>query len=90
MKKTLVFIALILAIAVGVWRFHPELIWPLVEQTPLKGPLSISRPVYQWYDDQGVLQVTDEPPPEGTRYEVKQYSLDANIIPSTQNADGDG
>jgi hypothetical protein len=80
MKKLLVLVALILAIAAVLWRLYPELIWPLVEQTPLKAPLSTSKPIYQWRDAQGVLQVTDEPPPAGTPYEVKQYSLDANIL----------
>jgi hypothetical protein len=81
MKTVAVLIVLVIAAAAAMWRFYPELFWPLVEGTPLKSPLSTSTPVYQWRDAQGRWQVTDEPPPEGTPYEVKQYSLDANIMP---------
>lgn len=81
MKTAAIVIVLTLAAAAGVWRFYPELVRPLVEQTPLKGALSTSTPVYQWRDAQGNWQVTDQPPPEGTPYQVKQYSLDANILP---------
>jgi hypothetical protein len=79
-KKILVLIVLLALASVVLWRFFPELVWPLVEHTPLKRPLSSSTPVYQWRDAQGNWQVTDEPPPEGVPYEIKQYQLDANII----------
>ena len=81
MKMVALLIVLVVAAAALAWHFYPELVRPLVEQTPLKGPLSTSTPVYQWRDAQGNWQVTDEPPPEGTPYEVKRYSLDANILP---------
>lgn len=85
MKNILLAIAALLIALILVWRFYPELLWPLVEQTSLKRPLSASTPVYQWRDADGNLQVTDRPPPEGTDYEVKQYALDANILPPRES-----
>jgi hypothetical protein len=89
MKKALVLIALLAAVAAVLWRFFPEAVWPLVEHTPLKKHLSTSRPVYQWRDAEGAWQVTDEPPADGIPYEVRQYHLDANILPSGKGA-GEG
>jgi len=86
MRRVLVPIALLAAVVAVLWRFYPEVVRPLVEHTPLKKHLSTSRPVYQWRDAQGSWQVTDEPPPEGIPYEVKQYTLDANILPSSKGA----
>ena len=87
MKRFLVALLLLCAAAAVVWRFFPELAWPLVEHTPLKKPLSASTPVYQWQDERGNWQVTGEPPPDGVPYEEKQYSLDANIMPPFQRDD---
>jgi hypothetical protein len=80
--RRLLIISLSAAVAVtAVWYFYPQFLRPLLEHTPLKGPVSTSTPVYQWRDAEGNWQVTDEAPPEGIPYEVKRYSLDANILP---------
>lgn len=60
---------------VALWSFYPGL------QAP---PESSSAPLYQWRDAQGQWQVTSTPPPEGLPYEVKQYRLDANVLPARQ------
>jgi len=78
-------LALLAAGATGLWYFYPDALRSLVEYTPLKRTLSSSTPVYQWRDEQGGWQITDEPP-QGTPYEVKQYHLDANILPPIQDA----
>lgn len=88
MKRALVSFALLMVVTAVLWRFYPEVLEPLVERTPLKRHLSSSRPVYQWRDARGNWQVTDEPPPEGTPHEIKQYALDANILPSSRDAGG--
>jgi hypothetical protein len=81
--KTLILILLVLFLAgAALVHFFPEKVEPFVEQTPLKELVATSKPVYQWRDESGGLQVTDEPPPEGIPYEVKQYALDANLLPS--------
>lgn len=40
-----------------------------------------TRPVYRWHDDQGRLQITDQPP-VGRPFEEVTYRKDANVIPS--------
>jgi hypothetical protein len=80
--KKLLLVGLLAAVALAaVWYLQPQLIRPLLEHTPLKDHVSTSTPVYQWRDAEGSWQVTDEPPPDGIPYEVKRYSLDANILP---------
>ena len=37
---------------------------------------------YQWFDAEGNIQFTSEPPPKGVNYTVKGYDPDANVIPS--------
>jgi hypothetical protein len=38
--------------------------------------------VYKWRDADGGWQITDEPPPEGTKFEKLEYVNDANVVPS--------
>ncbi len=37
--------------------------------------------VYRWRDRAGAWQITDQPPPEGTRYERLEYGHDTNVMP---------
>jgi len=38
--------------------------------------------VYKWQDDaSGAWQVSDQPPPVGTEYQVGKYTHDANVLP---------
>ena len=43
---------------------------------------------YKWYDNQGELQFTTEPPPTGIEYTVKEFDPNTNVIqavkPTTQ------
>lgn len=46
---------------------------------------------YQWYDDQGNVQFTTEPPAQGIEYTIKGFDPDTNVIqavkaPSEQSA----
>ena len=56
------------------------------QQTPawirswLPGLPEYTGPVYRWRDDQGRLQVTDQPP-WNRPYETVQYRSDANVMP---------
>ncbi len=56
------------------------------QQTPawirgwLPGLPEYTGPVYRWRDDQGRLQVTDQPP-RNRPYETVQYRSDANVMP---------
>ena len=36
--------------------------------------------IYQWYDAEGNIQFTTEPPPSGVEYTTRGYDPDANVI----------
>ena len=40
-----------------------------------------STSVYKWKDANGVLQYTQQPPPEGTAYEEVEARTDVNVLP---------
>lgn len=80
-------VIVLVAVAAGAYYVYrnPTVVSPLVEGTPLEGPvrntLGTTR-VYKWRDADGVVQITDEPPPEGTKFEKLEYQNDANVVPS--------
>jgi hypothetical protein len=41
---------------------------------------------YKWYDSDGYLQFTTEPPPEGTEYTSKGYDPNTNVIQAVKPA----
>lgn len=83
----MVIVIVLVAVAAGAYYVYrnPTVVSPLVEGTPLEGPvrstLGTTR-VYKWRDADGVVQITDEPPPEGTKFEKLEYQNDANVVPS--------
>lgn len=83
----MVIVVVLVAVAAGAYYVYrnPTVVSPLVEGTPLEGPvrstLGTTR-VYKWRDADGVVQITDEPPPEGTKFEKLEYQNDANVVPS--------
>ena len=68
-------------------HFFPDVADSWLGETPLKTLVGESKPLFLWRDRQGQWQATDKPPPEGIPYEVKQYPIDANIIPSPKRQD---
>jgi hypothetical protein len=82
MKIFLVALILLVAAGAAVIHYYPEKVEPLLGETPLNGFVGISKPVYQWRDEQGQWHVTDTRPAQGIPYEVKQYALDANVLPA--------
>ena len=40
--------------------------------------------IYQWYDADGNVQFTTEPPPPGIEYTVKGYDPDTNVIQAVE------
>ena len=82
MKKLLLILTILVAAGAVLAHFFPEKAARFVAGTPLKDYVATSKPVYQWRDKTGVWQVTDEPPADGIPYEVKQYALDANLLPT--------
>lgn len=47
---------------------------------PLDGDLSGKDVFYKWYDSDGSIQFTSEPPPEGIEYTLKGFDPDTNVI----------
>ncbi|HID49874.1 MAG TPA: DUF4124 domain-containing protein [Chromatiales bacterium] len=37
--------------------------------------------LYQWTDARGQVQITDQPPAAGIRYETLEYRHDVNVLP---------
>ena len=52
--------------------------------TDSKGLIGGQDTIYQWYDSEGNIQFTTEPPPEGIEYQVRQFDPDANVIQSVK------
>ena len=84
--KVLVVIVLA-AVGAGAYYIYrnPTVVSPLVDDTILertvRDALGTTR-VYKWRDTEGTVQITDEPPPEGTKFEILEYQNDANVVPS--------
>ncbi len=82
-----VVVIVVVGVAVGAYYVYrnPTVVTPLVEGTPLESAvretLGTTR-VYKWRDADGVWHITDEPPPEGTKFEKLEYVNDANVVPS--------
>ncbi len=84
--KVLVVIVLA-AVGAGAYYIYrnPTVVSPLVDDTILertvRDALGTTR-VYKWRDAEGTVQITDEPPTEGTKFEILEYQNDANVVPS--------
>ncbi len=80
----IIVLAVVAAGAFYVYR-NPIAVSELVNDTPLEGvvrsTLGTTR-VYKWRDAEGTVHITDEPPPEGTKFEQLEYQNDANVVPS--------
>lgn len=80
-------VIILAAVAAGAFYVYrnPTAVSELVDDTPLesavRGTLGTTR-VYKWRDAAGSVHITDEPPPEGTKFEKLEYRNDANVIPS--------
>jgi hypothetical protein len=82
MKKVL-FITLV---ALGSWYLyqHPE-VWRQAEDMAKDVKLmDRHETLYRWTDADGVIQYTDEPPPDDIEYEIVEVDPDANVIPAEE------
>ena len=69
------------AIGVGIYLYlNPDKAGDWLQGTPLAPEPEITR-VYQWRDAQGSWRITDQPPPAGIDYELKEYRADVNVLP---------
>lgn len=83
----MIVIVILALVAAGVFYVYrnPIAVSELVNDTPLEGAvrstLGTTR-VYKWRDAEGIVHITDEPPPDGTKFEQLEYQNDANVVPS--------
>ena len=68
------------AVAGYVWRYSPETL-PLEWRRDNPHSRDYSPAVYRWKDDQGVVQLTDEPPTDRP-YETIRIDPNQNIVPT--------
>ena len=71
---------LICAAATGYYYSHPEALPEWAAKTTFGRQLQTTT-FYKWQDASGNWQVSDQPPPPGTEYQIERYSQDANVLP---------
>jgi hypothetical protein len=64
----------------GYFYLHPESLPEWAANTSIGRDLQTTT-VYKWQDALGDWQVSDQPPPTGTEYQVKKYTHDTNVLP---------
>jgi hypothetical protein len=77
-------IAGLLGAGAALVHFFPDAAHAWLGGTPLDTLVGKTRPLYLWRNEKGQWQATDQPPAAGIPFEVKQYPIDANIVPSRE------
>jgi len=80
MKKLLIAVFVLILAAVGFWYWKPDTAQQILERSSLPIGPSASR-VYKWRDAQGGWHITNDSPPAGIQYEIREYRSDVNILP---------
>ena len=79
--KVLLTLCAIAAAGAGyLYVFDPQLGRQLLDGTALE-PAATVTTAFKWRDTKGNWQLTQEPPPEGTSYEVLEARSNDNIVP---------
>ncbi len=77
----LILLVLFVLLAAGVfWYLQPDTARRLLDESPLGSSGELTR-VYKWRDPRGHWQITDDPPPQGVDFEVREYRADVNVLP---------
>jgi len=89
MKIIFYIIIVLAAITVGLYYFNPVLFQSVQDSVRNKvstiipiEPLTNSTTIYKWTNEQGELQISNNPPPQGIKYKTEQIKHSANVIPS--------
>lgn len=83
--KWILVLAVVAGAGVGyLYVFEPQLARQLVAATPLAplAPAANVTTAYKWRDAKGRWQLTEQPPPAGTAYEVLETRRGDNIVPA--------
>ena len=80
--RLLVFLFLLILLGGAAYYFtlYPERMPAWAAKTTMGRELQTTR-LYRWQDGAGTWQVTDQPPADGTPYEVQEYARDTNVLP---------
>ncbi len=81
LKLVLFFVICLGGAATYLYYFDRGLGEKLLQRTPLKASVTVTT-AYKWKDKDGSMQITDQPPQDGTPYEVLNIRSDANVVPS--------
>ena len=80
--RLLLLILLVIAFVGGIYLYQNPDFRNRVEDLSSEAGLSKkTTTVYKWQNDEGVWQITDQAPPEGTDYEILTYREDVNVLP---------
>ena len=85
-KGRILWIIALLAVfgGVGVYFYlYPESLPEWAAKTSVGRDLQTTT-VYKWRDASGAWQISDQPPPAGTEYQVEKYTRDTNVLPLPQ------
>ena len=84
-NRTIVLLLAVAAAALtGYWYFNPQARPPwLSDRLPVAGSAEVT--LYRWRTPEGQWQVSDTPPPEGTRYETVSLRHDTNVLPAPKD-----
>lgn len=81
-KGAILWMLILLGIISGFGAYfylYPESLPKWAARTPV-GQAMQTTTVYKWKDHAGVWQITDRPPAVGIKYEIQNYSHDANVL----------
>lgn len=79
MKRWLLILAALGLAVSGYMYLNPELHDGWIRETSVGGE-PVLKPLYQWQDERGQWQVSDQPPADGIPYRVWQYRRDTNVL----------
>ncbi len=68
------------ALGAYLYYFQRDVVAPYLKGTPIEPRPTVTQ-LYKWQDADGVWQVSDRPPPQGTPFETLELRSDVNILP---------
>jgi hypothetical protein len=82
MKTWIVIAVIVLAAAAAYIYLNPEDAAEIPVVGKVVSPPKEKTTVYKWQDTDGKWHYTNARPPEGTSYEIVEYTRDTNVVPS--------
>ena len=80
MLRKLILFLFIIAVIVGITAYMDKDVRDWILQTSGQAPGKSK--VYKWRDSNGVWQISNSPPADGTPYTEQEYLHDTNVVPA--------